>query len=112
MRKFAIMFGCAALLSMDLAAAGPLYRVSFHFAKAGANDQIFFHDRVACLRQTSTEAFTNGPSAVSAQGVSVPGQLAGTFYVRHANAFYQCMTAKGYRADPNGPFKVSFGSEA
>ncbi len=105
MRKLAILLSCTALLSIGPAAAGPVYRVGFHFAKDGANDQTFSHDRMACVRQTTIGNYAPWPwqHAWDSEGYH---------YVRHADAFYQCMTAKGYRADPNGPFKVSVLSDA
>ncbi len=106
MRKFAILLGCAALLSTGLATAAPRYHAHFNFAKVGAGEWVFSEDRNACLRQTTTAYWVGAPYGFHYTGSD------GFQYMRHANAFYQCMTTRGYRADPYGPFKISFWAEA
>lgn len=117
MRKFAFMFGCAALLSVGaFAASDHSYRVDFRFSKSSVNYQSFTQDRERCVAGTSTRR-KFGPEAIGGSlnvglgSSSLNSSSVMVFprptYDHDVAAFYRCMMARGYRADPNGQFTVS-----
>ena len=106
MRTIAIMLGCTALLSVGANAANDhSYRADIRYSKAGADSESFNRDRDQCLHDTDTWR------RLVSEDIR-PGSSSRMFHVstgeHHGVAFHQCMTAKGYRADPNGLFRVSF----
>ena len=108
MRRIAIILGCAAALSVGAAAAGQqFYRVDLRLSNARADDQSFIRDRDQCFLATNTS------HPLVTEDIR-PGSTSHVFHVtateHHAAAFYQCMTARGYRTDPNGRFTASFSS--
>lgn len=117
MRKFAIMLGCAALLTAGASATSDhSYRVDFRFSHDSADFQSFARDRNQCLDATSTVISPKQPSIGGQMNIGLGPRVVGApfiaapmrMYERHAGAFYRCMLARGYRTDPNGRFSVSF----
>jgi hypothetical protein len=118
MRKFAIMLGCAALFSVGAFAAGHhYYHINIRFSQNGVDDQSFSRDRKQCLDATSKRReLKQEPigaeinTGIGGRTPSGPGTVVYPVptYDHNAVAFYQCMSAKGYRTDPNGQFTVSF----
>lgn len=99
MRNVIVMLGCVAALSA--AAGGATYHYNFHFAKDDAST--FDQDREACIRDTSTKSLPNGGRA----GVYTMSERGNQTFRHNPAAFQQCMIAKGYRPDPNGPLKAT-----
>lgn len=83
------------------------HRYKFQFVNDHADALAFRHDRDNCLAGTSTVQLKDWMT------VSTAGTATGATpeNVYHVGAFYQCMTAKGYRADPKGPFTAKFVAE-
>jgi hypothetical protein len=105
MRKTTLLLGCVALAVAGGAMAGDQhrYRVDFHFAKSDTDLAGFARDKNLCIRHTS-DAMPYGGTFLGAHNGNWG---AGEIYKYNAAAFYDCMTAKGYRSTPNGPFAIS-----
>jgi hypothetical protein len=91
-----ILLACALCLTAAYAASSkpnPVLGVQFRLSKTGANDDDFLYDRndgLAAATKTSWLGLR-------------PGYLSSR---RDLKTFYDCMTGKGYKADPNGPFRA------
>ena len=79
------------LIAMGLCSCGKAPQ----FSHPSSNQQTYMQDRYACIQQSQQ---ARSSAYVNAYGGSSEG---GTFVSR--GLFMNCMAAKGYTADPNGP---------
>lgn len=105
MTLVAVSVLCGCEVERD-AGAGPILR----WAKPATTEQQFYTDRFECLKE-ARGLTSNSSSRAAATPNFAGGRSESSTHVSYsAGMFGACMTARGYRSDPAGPFHAPPGT--